>query len=782
MALNGAVSTEAPEKVQISPTNYNYYLATLVGEANYYDPTFYNDYIITYRDKKVGHFTQIGKEPVDFYFFISERNEMDACRKLLTESLDDQNPVSSFIIRAFENYIQTKPKYKKDGLYVEISKLISETSHGTVNWMIGENSIHLPKVNDALYHYLWSNGIGSIEDLKKNGTIRKLVINKFFTLSTTSFFRQWQGVSHFTEFLEPLTKRARKKNRPIKVKVYACSTGEEVISYAVELLEKGIQDFRILASDINEPSLNFARKMQYPYAAFSRLPLKKKDLLRKYFKLNQSTILWEPMDPKLFSDRIQYVYQDILEDLPKNLDRSFAPPYDIISILNVLLYLEDKAVKEKKDSWVKILNPQGILILHDKRYSVATGILGREWAFNNFYAFNEWVNIKTNSKVGIKKKVKSTLDMYKRNPSEITLELLNHAYLVAKNYRKSEILLSRYRKRFPNSYKAIVLAIDGLFRQNNIKEVRKLSETLMHTHLHYHKTLKIIHGLNQKTNDEPFLRALLDDYEYFLNTYKSSPSLVRKLFEFTEPSSKKFNNLKLLLKAHTQGYIIDYYIVEKNDRKIKETLQNILQTIDRVISDEPKFLIAGRFLNKAILSASDYFMKAEKYDDTLHYVDRGIALYEKFVDNKHYSMLWEGLGNLYLIKAKIFEKQNNIGKLKVVIKAVLSNLNKAYQQTPSVSIKDLRLFYKQIGQAFLIRGKVYATEHKSALAKTSLANALFFFEKSLEISPVYGEDIAKLRASLLETRKNFYPQMGSGIPGDWAMEYESPFANEEMGT
>jgi len=44
--------------------------------------------------------------------------------------------------------------------------------------------------------------------------------------------------------------------------------------------EAGISDFTILASTSTIPSLAFAREMRYPFAAFSRLPMKTQDKLR----------------------------------------------------------------------------------------------------------------------------------------------------------------------------------------------------------------------------------------------------------------------------------------------------------------------------------------------------------------------------------------------------------------------------------------------------------------------------------------------------------------------
>ena len=56
------VFTGKESKIEVKPTNENYYLAALVQESQFYDPTFYDDYLLTLDGKKILHFTKVQGE------------------------------------------------------------------------------------------------------------------------------------------------------------------------------------------------------------------------------------------------------------------------------------------------------------------------------------------------------------------------------------------------------------------------------------------------------------------------------------------------------------------------------------------------------------------------------------------------------------------------------------------------------------------------------------------------------------------------------------------------
>ena len=66
------VFTGHENSLKVTPADNNYYLATLIGESECYDPTFYDDYILSISKKPVVHFTKIKDTVIDFYFYITD--------------------------------------------------------------------------------------------------------------------------------------------------------------------------------------------------------------------------------------------------------------------------------------------------------------------------------------------------------------------------------------------------------------------------------------------------------------------------------------------------------------------------------------------------------------------------------------------------------------------------------------------------------------------------------------------------------------------------------------
>lgn len=290
------------EKMKVSPTNKNYYLATLIGESQSYDPTFYDDYILSIDDIPVVHFTKIDGLVLDYFFYIKDPDDLRLIRSFFKKNKQELREISEDMYMTFINYRAASPEFKVQNLYKEVEQSIQNITQITLSRVVGE-SPHLDAIDQALFQYLLSNGINKIEEIEKRPELINMIVNKFYMLSTTYFYRDWSHVKAFKDYLPPLKVKIQKENRPFKAKVFACSSGEEVFTYAIELLEAGIDDFRLLASDINDACLNSASKMKFPYTSFSRLTLKIQKRLKKYFKLNETLNIWELKDPEFFKKK-----------------------------------------------------------------------------------------------------------------------------------------------------------------------------------------------------------------------------------------------------------------------------------------------------------------------------------------------------------------------------------------------------------------------------------------------------------------------------------------------
>ncbi|MBN2143136.1 MAG: hypothetical protein JW774_00790, partial [Candidatus Aureabacteria bacterium] len=158
---------------------------------------------------------------------------------------------------------------------------------------------------------------------------------------------------------------------PIKIKVFGCSTGQEALSYAFELLDLGINHFTILASDIDANVLAEAGQMIYSEDKFQTMPLmKKKKLLENYFEKTEERN-YQVRFKKFLTERIHFIVQDITQPLAPQSDNDFNPPYDLVSVKNILLYLDREVIQPTFMNLKSITGQNGILIVKDKYHNIS---------------------------------------------------------------------------------------------------------------------------------------------------------------------------------------------------------------------------------------------------------------------------------------------------------------------------------------------------------------------------------------------------------------------------
>ena len=487
----------------VASTDQNYYLASLISESDYYDPTFYDDFLIRLDNKTIAHFTKVAGVVKDFYFYVTEPEDIAFVRQFFKEHQKELDDVSPKIIPAFRAYAALKPSYTEDHLADKVAALVKSITHTTLSRVVAD-SPSFKKMDLTLFGYLRSNGVASLKDIGLRPTLVNMLINKFFMLSTTHFYRDYAFIKKFRDALPPLKERAGKENRPLKLKVYACSSGEEVMTYAVELLDAGIENFTILASDINPASLEYAKEMRYPFGSFDRLPFAIQKRLKKYFRLNPSLNILEPMDPGFFKERIHFTLQDLLQPLPANLEKRFAPPYDLVSILNVLLYLEDAAVQKNKDYWAGLLNPDGILILHDAKYNLSKGWLDHQWTFKRFQSLNEWVNVKVNPNLSDQKKVTRLETLLDPN-SQFSVTLLSRAYALTRQGDKGMRLCEDYLQKHPFSFDTQVSVLEHYEMGQNLPKAQQAMAALIHAYPQQMTTLSKRQQFSENLAERLFL-------------------------------------------------------------------------------------------------------------------------------------------------------------------------------------------------------------------------------------------------------------------------------------
>ena len=174
------------------------------------------------------------------------------------------------------------------------------------------------------------NGFQQYDEYIRSLRIDKELYTEFvnlLTINVTEFFRnkeRWDILGH------TILPELLRDDRSIKVWSCACSTGEEACSVAILLLEQlPPRQVHILATDIDQESLNLARQGVYSFVSRDKIPA---GVLGKHFDSedNKNTVR------KHVLDCITYQKLDLLRDrYPDNCD--------LILCRNVMIYFTDEA-------------------------------------------------------------------------------------------------------------------------------------------------------------------------------------------------------------------------------------------------------------------------------------------------------------------------------------------------------------------------------------------------------------------------------------------------------
>lgn len=173
-------------------------------------------------------------------------------------------------------------------------------------------------------------------------------------IHVTRFFRDSEVFDALKALVFPALVKDRSPETPIRIWVAGCSTGEEVYSLAICLLEflsnaSSAQDLQILATDVNNDALDKARQGEYPDNIAADVS---QERLRRFFvrlphgyRVNKSV-----------RDICIFARHDIAKD----------PPFshlDLITCRNLLIYLGPVLQKRILPVFHYALKPSGYLLL-----------------------------------------------------------------------------------------------------------------------------------------------------------------------------------------------------------------------------------------------------------------------------------------------------------------------------------------------------------------------------------------------------------------------------------
>jgi chemotaxis protein methyltransferase CheR len=193
---------------------------------------------------------------------------------------------------------------------------------------------------DYYYYLRYDDPLGQeLEQL-----VERLVIGE------TYFFREKRQLDVAVgDFIEAAVRRGETP----RVWSAACASGEEILSIAMMLAERGILErVDLVASDISGAALSRAKSGRFPKRSMREAwPL----AAETYLRWDGSEIV---VDPRIVG-AVKFRRLNLLDPAAV----AALPPFDVILCRNVLIYFRDTTVARAVDALAKKLVPGGVLFV-----------------------------------------------------------------------------------------------------------------------------------------------------------------------------------------------------------------------------------------------------------------------------------------------------------------------------------------------------------------------------------------------------------------------------------
>jgi chemotaxis protein methyltransferase CheR len=193
----------------------------------------------------------------------------------------------------------------------------------------------------------------SVEGSEEHARFISLITN-----NETYFFREKPQLEIFANEVLPALKEKKLRNgeRRIRVISAGCSSGEEVYTLAMLILDSGIfawdWDVRVIGVDVDDDVLAKAERGIYSGRAFQAAPVHYVD---RYFKQCSGGLAVRDMVRGMTS----FIRGNLL-DFEKSVSESGV---DVIFCRNVLIYFNDDTIKRIIGSFGRLLGRDGLLFL-----------------------------------------------------------------------------------------------------------------------------------------------------------------------------------------------------------------------------------------------------------------------------------------------------------------------------------------------------------------------------------------------------------------------------------
>lgn len=198
---------------------------------------------------------------------------------------------------------------------------------------------------DSLLDYYYYLRYDAASNAEFNALIDTLVVGE------TYFFREFDQLrAVIDDFVVPL---ARTGARP-RIWSAACSTGEEPLTVAMLLDDRGILDrCQVLATDVSARSLERAKAGKFGSRALRSIPDQK--LAKRYLK----TVDQRVVASSDLLDRISFRRVNLIDSVAV----SQLGVFDLIVCRNVFIYFRDATTERVVTQLADQLNPDGILLV-----------------------------------------------------------------------------------------------------------------------------------------------------------------------------------------------------------------------------------------------------------------------------------------------------------------------------------------------------------------------------------------------------------------------------------
>ncbi len=190
----------------------------------------------------------------------------------------------------------------------------------------------------------------------RNREVELLDIMDILTVNETYFFREKNQLMAFSEEILPQLKDKNRSRRRLRILSAGCSSGEEPYTIAMLVKESGLfwnWDIEIVGSDINRRVLQMARHGVYRKKSFRCTD---EYFLRKYFEIQDDQ-----------SYRIKDELRSLVHfghlNLLNSMKVGFLGSMDVIFCRNVLIYFDTPSRKKVAESFYRLLNARGYLLL-----------------------------------------------------------------------------------------------------------------------------------------------------------------------------------------------------------------------------------------------------------------------------------------------------------------------------------------------------------------------------------------------------------------------------------